>query len=98
MEMRVEVRPPASGPDVSVHPEVDAEGRLGQLADAIVLATKEIRSKLDASAPPEEGCRLDSVEVAFQLDLASDSGVVLVRASEQHVLSVKCTFKRSSRE
>lgn len=97
MEMRVEVRPPESGPDVSVHPAVDAEGCLGQLADAIVLASEKIRTQLDASVSPEEVCRLDAVEVAFHLDLTQDAEVVLVRAGDQHAFSVKCTFKRSSR-
>ena len=98
-EILVEVRPARVSGDVarrvSVPPESFAD-RAGEIADAITEVAGKLRDRLEQKMAAEEAhpWRLASVELAFELALRAEAGVVIARASTEATFTATLTWSR----
>jgi hypothetical protein len=75
------------------------EAPAGEIGTALQKVTKAMRSHLDAAAergPTHQGWSLNTVELALDLSLEAEAGVVITRAKAGAALSATLTWKRSS--
>lgn len=103
-EILVEVRPAIVSGDVArrvpVAPESFAS-RAGEIADAITEVAEKLRDHLEeneAKAPAEATgpWSLDTVELAFELSLQAEAGVVIARASTAATFTATLTWSRKT--
>lgn len=72
------------------------EARAPEIADALRKVAEAMRSRLDEAegAPTEQGWGLNSVEIALELSLEAEAGVVITKASAGATLSATLTWTR----
>ncbi len=98
-EILVEVRPASASGDVTRRgpavPESFAS-RAGEITDTITEVAGKLRDHLEADMASEQSAfwQLNTVELAFELALQAEAGVVIARASTGATFSVTLTWSR----
>jgi hypothetical protein len=109
-EVLIEVRPKATAPGsdgllgaradrVTAVAVESFEARAPEIGEALQKVAEAMRSHLDAAAasgPTRQGWSLDTMELALDLSLEAEAGVVITRAKAGAALSATLTWKRSN--
>jgi hypothetical protein len=103
-EILVEVRPAGVSGDVARRAPVAPESfanRAGEIADAITEVAGKLRDHLEekeekTAAEATHLWRLDTVELAFELALQAEAGVVIARASTSATFTATLTWSREA--
>ena len=97
-EIYVEVLPRGTttgdlAPRIAV-PELFAN-RVGEIGDSLAEIAKKLREKLEnvLTVGPSNSWKLEEVELKFSLDLQSEAGVVIARASAKAGFEASLTWK-----
>jgi hypothetical protein len=102
-EILVEVRPASVSGDVARRAPVAPESfanRAGEIADAITEVAGKLRDHLEEkekmAAEATHLWRLATVELAFELALQAEAGVVIARASTSATFTATLTWSREA--
>jgi hypothetical protein len=100
-DLYVEVRPDiADSGDLAGGPAVPEllRNRIDELSGALVEVAQKLRARLDRelSERSRSGWELDEVSLSFSVDLKSEAGVVVARASARAGFHVSLSWRAAS--
>jgi hypothetical protein len=100
-DILVEVRPPSASGDVARRVPVGPESfasRAGEIADAITEVAGKLRDHLEEkmAAEPNHLWQLATVELAFELALQAETGVVIARVGTAATFTATLTWSREA--
>ena len=106
----MDVRPVVTTGDIRRHPAIPESfaARAGEITATIAEVAGKLRESLDAevaraeaavasaqpSGEPAAGWHLGSVELAFEISLQAEAGVVIAKAGTEATFSVTLTWSR----